>query len=44
VPFQPVDGLGGGRAALLGHISLETTRGYMNYRELHQMGENQQVA
>lgn len=31
-------------AALLGHLSLDTTRGYTNYRELHQMGELSQVA
>jgi len=31
-------------AALLGHLSLETTRGYVNPRELHQTGEFLQVA
>ena len=31
-------------AALLGHLNLETTRGYVNYRELHQMGALPQVA
>jgi hypothetical protein len=31
-------------AALLGHLSLETTRGYVDPRELHQMGESPQVA
>jgi integrase len=27
-----------------GHRDINTTMGYKNYRELHQMGENQQVA
>jgi integrase len=31
-------------AALLGHLNVQTTRGYVKARELHQMGENAQVA
>jgi hypothetical protein len=31
-------------AALLGHQKMEMTLIYANYRELHQMGENPQVA
>ncbi|WP_133806123.1 tyrosine-type recombinase/integrase [Kribbella caucasensis] len=31
-------------AALLGHLSIETTRGYVNPRELQQMGEIQRIA
>jgi integrase len=31
-------------AALLGHLNLETTRGYVNPWELHQTGEILQVA
>jgi hypothetical protein len=31
-------------AALLGHLNLETTRGYVNPRELHQTGAFRQVA
>lgn len=30
--------------ALLGHVSLASTTVYLNSRELHQMGENPQVA
>ncbi len=30
--------------AMLGHARLDTTQIYANYRELHQMGENSQVA
>jgi hypothetical protein len=30
-------------AALLGHLNLEPTRGYVKPRELHQTGENPQV-
>jgi hypothetical protein len=28
----------------MGHASITTTMGYKNSRELHQMGENSQVA
>ncbi len=31
-------------AAVLGHLSLQTTRGYVNSRELHQAGEKPQVS
>jgi integrase len=31
-------------ARILGHADLGTTMGYKNYRELHQTGENLQVA
>jgi site-specific recombinase XerD len=31
-------------AALLGHLNIQTTRGYANPRELHQTGEKLQVA
>jgi integrase len=31
-------------AALLGHLNVQTTRGYVNSRELHQLGEKSQVS
>ncbi|WP_307680373.1 tyrosine-type recombinase/integrase [Streptomyces sp. V4I2] len=31
-------------AAFLGHLNLQTTQGYVDPRELHQMGENPQIA
>jgi site-specific recombinase XerD len=31
-------------AALLGHLDIQTTRGYVNPRELHQTGAFPQVA
>jgi hypothetical protein len=31
-------------AALLGHLDVQTTRGYVNSQELHQTGEDLQVA
>jgi hypothetical protein len=31
-------------ATLLGHLNIQTTRGYVNPRELHRTGENPQVA
>jgi site-specific recombinase XerD len=31
-------------AALLGHLDVQTTRGYVNYRELHQTSALSQVA
>jgi integrase len=31
-------------AKICGHALLDTTMGYANHRELHQMGENLQVA